>query len=451
VFLAVKQMNKLLIKLHHRLFAVLTVLWGASHATFAADELQKSIEIKRIPIGSAFAATAINADVFRCSSLTTRDGVQFAIYFDGSGNVTTAQRKIDSDQFTVFKQAFKGNIKDAHNSAVIGVSGDGKLHISYDHHNNPLRYRVSNEKLSAEKFGDLLPMTGQDEEKVTYPQFVNAPDGSLYFFYRNGASGNGSLCINRYDVSTSKWEPIHHPLIDGQGKRNPYWWRPAIGNDGSIHLAWCWRESPAAETNHDLNYMVSHDAGKTWQHSDGSGQKLPVILDNAEVVDKIPRGSNLINQCSTAVDTEGHPHMVHYMNDSAGIVQYFHTWFDGKAWHRIQVSNRTTKFSLGGGGSLALPISRPEFAVSKTGIAYLIARESDSPGIRIYSASAPYEKWEPHQLTTQDLGEWEPTYDQARWGADNTLDIFELPVKQGNHETTTDFPPQTANVVEVKF
>jgi putative BNR repeat neuraminidase len=295
-------------------------------------------------------------------------------------------------------------------------------------------------------------MTGQTERRVTYPQFVSAPNGELYFFYRDGASGNGNFCLNRYDPATKSWKVVHHPLIDGLNRCNPYWWRPAVAPDGAIHLAWCWRQSPDAESNQDLCYATSHDGGQTWLRSDGANQNLPITPDNAEVVIPISQGSNLINQCSSAVDAQGHPHFTQYMNDPAGIPQYFHTWFDGAHWQNNQISHRKQKFSLNGAGSLAIPISRPEIAISKTSTVYLISRDAEfGGGIRLYRSAAPYNDWTAIDLTHDDLGEWEPSYDLNRWSRDGILSLFVLTAHQGNHERTTDFPPQTAAILETKL
>ena len=50
----------------------------------------------------------------------------------------------------------------------------------------------------------------------------------------------------------------------------------------------------------------------------------------------------------------------------------------------------------------------------------------------------------------EQLGDWEPTYDLARWQRDGVLALFVMPVHQGNNERTTNFPPQTAQVVELE-
>src|SRR5947199_376888 len=81
-----------------------------------------------------------------------------------------------------------------------------------------LHYRMSDKPYDVHSFGDERPMTGQAEDHVTYPQFVGASDGTLYFFYRDGASGNGTLCLNRYDSAGGKWQAVHHPLVDGENQ-----------------------------------------------------------------------------------------------------------------------------------------------------------------------------------------------------------------------------------------
>ncbi|MGA2231956.1 MAG: BNR repeat-containing protein [Tepidisphaeraceae bacterium] len=402
-----------------------------------------------IPLGSAYAATTVNTTIYRVNALASAGGFQFVTYYDPDGRIVVGRRHINDAIWDLEPLQTKGKVTDAHNDVVLGISSDGFVHLSFNHHDQPLHYCVSAHPYDPTSFGPQQPMTGQNESKVTYPQFIAGPGGTLYFFYRDGASGNGSLCLNLYDPAAKKWHAIWHPLIDGENKCNPYWWRPAIAADGSIHLAWCWRDTPDAETNHDICYAVSHDGGLTWFRSDGKPQKVPITPENAEVIAAIPKGSNLINQCSAAVDEKGRPHLAQYMNDANGIPQYFHIWFDGTTWQRNQVSKRTRGFSLNGTGSLAISISRPEIAISKSGNVYFITRDAEfGGGIRLYRAQEPYQDWTAIDLTTNDLGNWEPEYDVTRWPRDGLLDLFVLPVRQGNHEQTTNFAAQAAEVLE---
>lgn len=411
---------------------------------------------RRSVIGIAFASNQINATIFRVNAVASAGPFQFATYYNPKGVLIMARRQpgsSSSDKWDQVALPVRGNPKDAHNGSVVGISADGIIHVAYDHHNSPLHYRRTTRPYDIRSFGDQLPMTGQHEGSVTYPQFVSAPDGTLYFFYRDGASGNGSLCINRYEPSQKTWMPIHHPLIDGQGRVNPYWWRPSIGADGTIHLAWCWRDTPDAQSNHDICYMRSSDRGQTWRTAEGKPLRLPVTQATAPVANRIPTGSNLINQCSTAVDAWGHPHIAHYHNDAAGIPQYFHLWHDGKRWVRHAVSHRRTSFRLGGGGTLQIPICRPEIAISQNGTVHLITRDAEvGNGIRLYrSRGRDYSRWSPVEVTPpgEDLGDWEPSYDQTRLRRTGILSLFVLPVQQGDHEKNAQIRPRRAFLLEL--
>ncbi len=397
----------------------------------------------------AYAGTSVNTTVFRVNAVLTVGQSQYVTYYSPEHNIVVGKRDLGSAQWDLETLATKGNVADAHNGVVLGISSDGLLHLSYDQHAQALHYCVSEKPFDIHSFGPEKPMTGKNEAHTTYPQFVNSPDGTLYFAYRDGASGNGSLCLNRYNATTKAWEIVAHPLIDGLGKCNPYWWRPAFASDGTLHLAWCWRDRPDAGTNHDICYVNTADAGKTWVRSDGKIQELPITTANAEVIEPIAKNSNLINQCTATVDADGHPHLAQYFNDAEGKPQYFHFWFDGAKWQKNQVSRRTRTFSIAGSGSLSIPISRPEIAISKSGAVYLITRDAEiDGGIRLYHAVAPYDNWHALDLTHEDLGNWEPTYDINRLKSDGILSLFVLPVHQGNHEKTTVFPPQQADILE---
>jgi hypothetical protein len=406
--------------------------------------------LRRLPLGPAYAATGVNATIFRVGALTSDDARQYATYYDPAGEVVVAARDLGGETWDQVTLPAQGKVADAHNGAVLGVSPDGILHLAYDHHNNPLHYRASRRPGDIHSFGPEQPMTGQLEERVTYPQFVNAPAGTLYFFYRDGRSGNGRLCLNRYDAERHTWHALHHPLIDGLDRCNPYWWRPAFGPDGAMHLAWCWRDTPNAATNHDICYARSDDGGATWRRSTGDRQVLPITPENADVVDPVPAGTNLINQCAAVVDAAGHPHLAHYQDDATGVPQYMQLWHDGTGWRRASVSARETPFTLAGSGSLRIPISRPEIAIAPDGAIWLITGgEEAGDAVRLYHGGQEGEDWQVQDLPVGALGNWEPTYDVNRWRRDGILSLFILPVRQGDHETTTAQPPQTAAVLEV--
>ena len=154
-------------------------------------------------------------------------------------------------------------------------------------------------------------MTGRREDRVTYPEFYNMPDGDLLFLYRDGTSGSGNLVLNRYDVRSKQWTRLQDNLIDGEGDRSAYP-QTVVDSLGTIHISWVWRESPDVATNHDLCYARSSDGGATWTKSTGEKYKLPITAASAEYVWRIPQNSELINQTSMAADGRGRPYIAAY-------------------------------------------------------------------------------------------------------------------------------------------
>lgn len=154
-------------------------------------------------------------------------------------------------------------------------------------------------------------MTGDDEEKRPIRSFTGWQTAACCSSTAREFSGEGNLVMNRYDLKTRRWSRLHSVLIDGQGKRNAYW-QLCVGNDGTIHLSWVWRESWLVETNHDLCYARSRDGGLTWEKSDGEPYALPITADNAEYACRIPQNSELINQTGMTADGDGHPYIATY-------------------------------------------------------------------------------------------------------------------------------------------
>lgn len=417
-------------------------------ASFAAGEGEL------MNVGTGWAANSVNAVIFRNDPITTVGDRQFVAYYDEQGGVVIGSRTIGQSAWTLTPTSLKGNHKDAHNMISLIADGDGYLHISWDHHGHPLRYAVSRTPATPD-FGEKIPMTGETESNVTYPQFFKLASGDLIFFYRDGASGRGNLAMNRYDLKTKKWTQVHKNLISGEGQRNAYW-QCAVGNDGSIHLSWVWRESPGVETNHDLCYARSTD-GVTWTRTDGTKYELPITQSTAELAQAIPQKHELINQTSMCVDGVNNPVIATYWRPpGTEVVQYFIVRFDGKAWNAAQVSNRTVPFSLSGGGSKQIPISRPQVLAGtdsgKTSI-YLVYRdvtESDGKAILASCDDIAKNDWTYRAITDFSVRYWEPSYDHIRWERDKVLNLYVQSVGQGDGETLQGLDPTPVYVFEYK-
>ena len=118
--------------------------------------------------------------VFRNNSLVTHGDEQYISYYDNDGYLVLGKRKLDSEQWTLHRTQYQGNVKDAHNIISMMIDGEGYMHVSFDHHGHPLNYCRSIAPGSLE-LGDKMPMTGVDEGNVTYPEFYPLSGGDLFF------------------------------------------------------------------------------------------------------------------------------------------------------------------------------------------------------------------------------------------------------------------------------
>jgi len=407
-----------------------------------------------IPIAKGWSRNSVNAVVFRRNSVVTHGKDQYVAFYDANSVVVLAKRKLASDKWEVHETQYKGNTRDAHNSISIMVDGDGYLHMAWDHHNDPLRYCRSVTPSSLQ-LTDKMWMTGIKEKRVTYPEFYSLPDGNLIFLYRDGASGRGNLMMNHYHTKTKTWTQLHDVLIDGEVERNAYW-QMTIDSKGTIHLSWVWRESGDVATNHDILYAKSNDTGKTWQKSTGEKYQLPITEHNAEYACRIPQKSELINQTSMYADSKGQPYIATYWRPKGTEVPQYHlVYHDGALWQTLKVSNRKTPFTLKGGGTKRIPISRPHIVVDARGDtekAYFIFRDAERNN-RVSVAvcnDLQKKKWSFKDLTTQSVGLWEPSYDTELWRHSKLLHIYLQTVDQGDGEKIQDIPPQQVSILEWK-
>ena len=390
-----------------------------------------------------------NTTVFRNSPLVTHDDYQYVSYYDADGYLTLGRRALNDTVWTLNRTQYVGNVKDAHNVISMIVDGDGYLHLSFDHHGHPLNYCRSKAPYTLE-LGDKEPMTGVDEGNVTYPEFYTLKDGDILFVYRSGSSGRGNLVMNRYDLASRKWVRVQDVLIDGEDERNAYW-QLYVDGRGVIHLSWVWRETWLVETNHDLCYARSRDNGVTWERSDGTPYQLPITQDNAEYAWRIPQNSELINQTSMSTDAAGNPYIATYWREAGSEVpQYRLVWNDGTKWNACQVGERTTPFSLAGGGTKMIPIARPRMVVDGDNILYLMRDvERGSKVSLAYTSDGADGKWEVADLTEFSVDAWEPSLDSELWKRHRKLHVFVQPTVQGDGETTIHNGPQPVYVLEI--
>ncbi|MCC8408316.1 BNR repeat-containing protein [Mucilaginibacter sp. UR6-1] len=400
-----------------------------------------------------WANNSVNTVIFRKNSLVSFKDEQYAAYYDTAQYMVLAKRKLVATQWQTLRTPYTGDAADAHKCISIMVDGDGYLHVAWGLHNEPLNYCKSVKPGSLELSAKTI-MTGDGEDKVSYPEFYRIPSGDLLFLYRNGKSGNGSLAINRYDLKLKKWIRVQDNLIDGEGKRNAYW-QTTIDKKGIIHLSWVWRESPDVASNHDICYARSADGGLTWQRSNSKKYKLPITAATAEYACNIPRQSQLINQTSMFADDKSNPYIATYYCKKGDPVPQYHIIYLSKGrWAVADLDFRKTAFSLSGFGTKSIPVSRPQIIAwnSKGRLsAALIFRDAErgSKASMALSHNLAANVWQIEDITSGSVGSWEPTYDTELWKTHQKLHLFMQMNTQVDGEGKADVAAQPVSVIEL--
>ncbi|MES2474847.1 MAG: BNR-4 repeat-containing protein [Verrucomicrobiota bacterium] len=465
----------------------------ASTSPVSTSSRPSGTAVKLVPVDDSNPATsefgyagasAINSVAFVRSSLQTFGDQQFMTWYGRhrisasaafNNTLWIGRRTLGSSQWEIFKHpSFTANaITDGHDVISFGIDGDGFMHLSWGMHGDQFHYSKSTTPVTGTNTIALGPdttMTGT-ENLVTYPQFLRLPDGDLLYFFREVASGNGDAFMNRYDIATSTWSNVHisantqAPFIKGTGwnpNYNPYLNMPQLGGpDGDdLIITWCWRyepvggDSPAGEdgyqTNNNLNFARSPDAGLTWQRFNGTPYVLPINRDmengnpasKAEVIRAIPEGSSLINQASTCLDANDNPVTCTWFAPGAKEIpanhrrQYMIVFRNDHgtastaddSWDTRQVSQRTnnptgTKYSESAVRDLGRPIVVTD---DEDRIIVVYRDDAETNGITLVhslpKADDPERQvWIQLNLTTDNLGNYEPIIDNELWDSKRQL------------------------------
>lgn len=178
---------------------------------------------------------------------------------------------------------------------------------------------------------------------------------------------------------------------------------------------------------------------------------LPITIDNADVVYKIPQGSELINQTSMTVNSDGEPVIAAYWKPGGNSSPQYHiVWQDGNEWRSRQITHRNSPFSLSGGGTKRIPISRPQIVAGDNQRLYVIYRDFErDEGVSLATSIDPdYRDWDIADIYPESVEIWEPTYDTHAWNEYVELHLFVQKVGQGDGETLEELEPQAVSILE---
>jgi hypothetical protein len=426
---------------------------------------------------NGYAGSAINSVAFAQNNLITVGNRQIIAYYrrhasdaahPANNTVVIGRRSIGEARWELFPTPFLSfNINDTHNVISCAIDGDGFLHMSWGMHVHALLYAKSTtsvlgtEPVVMTSLG-TAGMTGQ-ENGVTYPKFQTLPNGDVLFLFREGGSGNGDWFLNRYRTATGTWAPVHadaggvqQPLMLGRGHVPDNCFYPdrlTLGPDGMLHMAGVFRynsDSPAGQsgyqTNHRYVYLRSPDGGTTWQRSDGSPVKVPVVEDASfknlgaghvpEIVKDLAEGHSIMNESGMTTDRSGRPIIANWWADQAAAgnhTRQYHIFFhDGAAWQQRTVSardidNPATRYSEAQLGASRL--GRPVVLTDAADRIIVLYNDNRFHGITVVFSEPRAQdpgrnNWTRMNLTTGNLGSWEATYDEDRWKKDGVLQML---------------------------
>lgn len=150
-------------------------------------------------------------------------------------------------------------------------------------------------------------------------------------------------------------------------------------------------------------------------------------------------------------DIEGHPYIATYWREQGdSIPKYRLVWHDGNQWNTSQIMKRTQSFTLKGGGTKMIPISRPRI-VADEGKAWLFFRdcERDSKVSMAYTDNLTQRCWQVKDLTDFSVEAWEPSLDLELWKQQRKIHLFVQITHQGDGERTIMVEPTSVYVLEI--
>lgn len=431
-------------------------------------------------------SSAINTVSFVRSSLKTIGNQQFVTWYGRHQFAASApfnntlwigRRTLGSSNWEVFRHpTFTANdINDGHDVISYGIDGDGFMHLSWGMHGDGFHYSRSTTPVTGNGpivLGPDTTMTGQ-EDIVTYPQFLKLPGGDLLFLFRRFWSGNGAQFLIRYSIADKIWRNVHQtaggvqqPFMSGMwapaNDYNPYVNMPQLGGpDGDdLILTFNWRylpvNAPGApgspggfsgyQTNNRLNFARSPDAGVTWQRFDSTPHALPITRNGeagqsstAQIINQLPEGSSLINQAGMCLDGNGNPVTATWWAPETASGNFRRQYMvvfrhDNGTWQTRPVSNRTldpttTRYSESAVRNLGRPIVVTD---DQDRIIVAYRDNANTNGITIVHSLPKAQDpdrtvWIEFDLTTENIGNFEPIIDNELWDSDRQLHFLYQP------------------------
>jgi autotransporter-associated beta strand protein len=416
-------------------FLFVVIFYSRAHAQTLAPGVTLT------PVSPGYGFENLNSTSFSRHNLFTVGNTQYIAFYGVNTNVTLGSRLLGTTNWTlnaldptVFKPY---SAADGHDVVSIGIGADGIIHCSWGMHANPFNYArgLAPWSLNLVKTN----MTGF-ENTVTYPQFINSPNGDLLFIFRQGGSGSGNTFINHYSAVTHVWTNVTQgasqaPFIVGETgvaatTCNAYPNFECFDAQTNLVMTWTWRNSAASiDYNHDTIYARSPDYGVTWLTWTNSTYRLPITQTNANNIWPIGLNHSLMNESGQCFDRSNRPVICNWWapGGTGTPIQFFIIWNDGSQWRTNQIGNRTTTINQ------TWP-TRPVIVCDTNNWLWVFFTDPERGSVPTVAWTADPNRaaWNFANLTSEFMGNnagttwggWEFTYDPVRWQRDGKLDCF---------------------------
>jgi hypothetical protein len=380
---------------------------------------------------------------------------QYVVYYNVNRHVCISRRKLPNGPWQEVILPYRETEDDAHRVISLGIChNDGTIHLAFDHHNDDLHYTRSliglasdpeNAKWDASSFEATTSQleAGVTVRDVTYPRFVTKPDGNLIFECRYKLSGNGDSYIREYDGTAHKWLLIGRYVqgMDTNPDTCAYINRFDYDTKGRIHVSWCWRDDPNAQSNHDLFYGYSDDHGRTWKDTKGTAVATTDRINPTDSraagkcmrqgiaslkVATISKNRGYINQESQSSDSKGRVHVLNsYIPDGGGTdTNWESSRKKARLHHRFRAPDGSWRVSqVKSAGTAVHSYCRAQVVCDALDNAFVIAN-----GAEIYAATSAkdYTDWD--LVSDTDKGRFcsEPQVDHPYLLSDGVLSFVYL-------------------------
>ncbi len=437
----------------HVLLIVLGLALASCGGSGSSDQSAGSQPIELVAqheLGLAYADSSVNVSVFREKSILSLPHGEHAVaYYDQYGDVRIDVLSVAGTTrraARVTPRISDHLLADGHSGISLGRSVDGMIHVLYGAHATPPYYAAFDEDLlrdmpaTVEITATLWPMD------LTYPQFYNV--------------GSELQLWHRVDPENSVGRMIYDPagggfFFDSQvlltpGDADRVYMNNLAVQGTNLGLAWVYRlfSTDDMVRNEGLYIARSSDSGASWSELDGTPMVLPSIRGTVPAVVDVPDSLQPLNQVASAYGPDGWLYVTYYAKNSDGIHQIFLVTVrpDGSTEAPSKVSDNTQAFDLLGRGTLVLPLSRPQIAVSEKYV-HVFYRQQDE----IVFASRPTANssaaWIHTRFDAGPLGAWEPTFDRESWRENHQLYLYVQEARQGPLDTGAQGEPTPARVV----